>query len=905
MESARGILLRVTFTGLALFSLSATAVASHTFPPGTCQADVDGANDEPGQKDVTQWCAEPGDWMPYELYVAANWDDTTLTGNNTADVCSLFDTGSDGYVDFAVCTSLRSSGAVNGNIVVLKSVQLYTCGNTKTDRCTGHVHVNTCTGGSTCLTDADCPSGETCSGQYLTFCTVSQEDTDPFPPAAVNGPGNAYPDDTEISCSIELHDFGVGAGSAVLVDVCSYPSAIPGSDPSDCIRQAACTIDGDCDDGNECTIDRCTANACVYSADAGAPCADAFYCNGDEVCNVLGLCAPATARDCDDTVGCTLDSCDEFTDSCINAAYNSICSNGVFCDGAEICDVLLDCQPGTPPSCDDSVACTIDTCNTDTDSCDSVPNNAACADALYCNGIETCDLFDGCKAGTAPDCDDDVACTLDSCDESAKACKHVPTDAVCSDDVHCNGEEICDALLGCRPGTQPSCNDGIACTIDACNEDIADCAHVPDNGSCDDGSFCSGVEICDPGSGCLQGADPCPGIFCDDSQNRCVNCVTDANCNNGVFCDGEETCNVSTGTCVPNAPLSCDDGVACTEDACDEISDACVNTPYDAACDDGRFCTGLEVCNPTTGCASGPRPSCGDGVDCTGDSCDETFDACIHPPSDAACDDGAYCNGVETCEASLGCQPGIPVECGDSTVCSTDSCNDDADACGHDFSTCACGDGEVTGTEQCDPPRTAGTFEDCNNLVDDDGDDAVDCRDTDCAPGARDSVCDEACTLDLVCEKFIKDPGVIRYSWDTTPDRLYLHGRFPLETNPDPSVDGLVFELSNEYGAVYRAYLETGDLRGNSSGTRYKYLDNSARWLGSSSLRGGLYRIGLIRRSYEGRPYMSFRVIAYGDFDAATRLTMTTQLSIGTAIGSLTTDWVPKRRAWSLPLTNF
>ena len=62
MRGSKGAFLGLVFSMMALLVLPAAVVASHTFPPGVCQADIDGANDEPGQKDVTQWCAEPGDW---------------------------------------------------------------------------------------------------------------------------------------------------------------------------------------------------------------------------------------------------------------------------------------------------------------------------------------------------------------------------------------------------------------------------------------------------------------------------------------------------------------------------------------------------------------------------------------------------------------------------------------------------------------------------------------------------------------------------------------------------------------------------------------------------------------------------------------------------------------------------
>jgi hypothetical protein len=70
-------------------------------------------------------------------------------------------------------------------------------------------------------------------------------------------------------------------------------------------------------------------------------------------------------------------------------------------------------------------------------------------------------------------------------------------------------------------------------------------------------------------------------------------------------------------------------------------------------------------------------------VSCTIDSCSEPTDSCVHTPSDAACGDGAFCNGVETCNAALGCQAGTGVDCDDADVCTTDSCNETSDICDH------------------------------------------------------------------------------------------------------------------------------------------------------------------------------------------------------------------------------
>jgi hypothetical protein len=52
-------------------------------------------------------------------------------------------------------------------------------------------------------------------------------------------------------------------------------------------------------------------------------------------------------------------------------------------------------------------------------------NNAECSDGLFCNGAETCDLGSGtCIPGTPPSCDDLNPCTTDACDEAVDLCTH-------------------------------------------------------------------------------------------------------------------------------------------------------------------------------------------------------------------------------------------------------------------------------------------------------------------------------------------------------------------------------------------------------------------------------------------------------------------------------------------------
>lgn len=97
-------------------------------------------------------------------------------------------------------------------------------------------------------------------------------------------------------------------------------------------------------------------------------------------------------------------------------------------------------------------------------------------------------------------CDDTIACTIDTCDIALARCRHSPDDATCQNGIHCDGIERCDVKLGCRIGIPVACSDGDVCTIDTCDEATGACGHelrdadldgTPDghctaNGDCND-----------------------------------------------------------------------------------------------------------------------------------------------------------------------------------------------------------------------------------------------------------------------------------------------------------------------------------------------------------------------------------------------------------------------------------
>lgn len=84
--------------------------------------------------------------------------------------------------------------------------------------------------------------------------------------------------------------------------------------------------------------------------------------------------------------------------------------------------------------------------------------------------------------------DDGVPCTLDACDPTTGAVTHTPNDAICDDGIWCNGQETCDAILGCQSGTPPVLDDGNSCTDDSCDEANDQVIHINNSDPCDDGN---------------------------------------------------------------------------------------------------------------------------------------------------------------------------------------------------------------------------------------------------------------------------------------------------------------------------------------------------------------------------------------------------------------------------------
>ncbi len=541
-----------------------------------------------------------------------------------------------------------------------------------------------------CLTDAQCNDGLFCNGMESCdpLSGTCQAGSDPCPPDNVACTIDACDEAADVCLHTPDHTFCQNGLYCDGNEVCDpIAGCVDGSDP--------CSPPFKCDEGG----DRCVL--CL----SDAQCNDGLFCNGQETCNLTtGTCQPGTDPCPADGIACSIESCNETTDACEQTLNHNSCQNGLFCDGQEVCDPVSGCIDGPDPCTPDSVACTVDTCDEATDSCLHTPQDSLCSDGLFCNGAERCDPLLGCVAGVNPCPPDSVNCTLDSCDEAADVCLHTPQDSLCTDGLFCNGLERCDPVQGCLAGTNPCPPDSVNCTIDSCDEAADLCLHTPSDAQCSDGQFCNGAERCHPLIGCKAGPNPCPPDSigctldsCDEATDMCLHTPVNTQCDDGQYCNGAEICNPGIG-CIGGANPCPPDSNSCTIDACDEATDTCSHTPSDSLCSDELYCNGVETCHPVLGCQDGPDVNCSSLTNaCNLGVCNEVSDTCVqqHVNEGGICPgDMRFCTGVEKCHNGNCEPPGNP--CPSGTYC--DEPNDECVECLNDGH---CDDGDQCTDDIC------------------------------------------------------------------------------------------------------------------------------------------------------------------------------------------------------------
>ncbi|MBI5490070.1 MAG: putative metal-binding motif-containing protein [Deltaproteobacteria bacterium] len=270
-----------------------------------------------------------------------------------------------------------------------------------------------------------------------------------------------------------------------------------------------------------------------------------------------------------------------------------------------------------------------------------------------------------------------------------------------------------------------------------------DAGEVDDEGDSAADAEADGDTPCTTAVECDDGID-CTFDSCDNLRHVCVHTPEDAACDDGSPCTTGEHCDPALG-CDPGTTIDCGDGIACTRDECLSLTGECTSTPddtlcaatercrpalggcvvpppcgSDAECDDGNRCNGVETCGGDLGCEDGTPVDCRDAVDCTDDVCEPASGACSHPPDDARCDDGNACNGAETCDAVAGCRSGTPLDCSDGVDCTEDSCSALTGACSHAANDSRCDDRVYcNGPERCDPVSgcSGGTAPSCSDGI--------------------------------------------------------------------------------------------------------------------------------------------------------------------------------------------
>jgi cysteine-rich repeat protein len=452
----------------------------------------------------------------------------------------------------------------------------------------------------------------------------------------------------------------------------------------------SCTEDDRCDDAGIC---RAGTNVCHCPGGTTEECAaheDGNLCNGTLVCNPeTRLCEvnPETVVTCPADEPCRTHPCDPETGGCllIDRAEGHSCTPDAFactddvCDGGGTCIHRItdgwcliggDChengetEPWNPcRSCDVSTTRTAWT---------NRPVGYSCDDGLFCSGTETCNASGACVS------------TGDPCPESCRACNE--------------GTGACDVVeatcwIAGACWTDGAVRPGYPCQVCESTTSRTAWSNRPDGSSCDDGLWCNGSDACDAAGACVAGTtDRCPETCrtCNEGTDGCDLvagfCWVDGACwADGVsrpwnlcqFCDAAG--NPGTWTHRP-VGYSCDDGLFCTgPDACSDAG-TCLSAgdPCPESC---RTCNeALDRCDVATGCwiegacyAEGAvRP----GYPCQYCSGSSSRTSWTSRAVGYSCDDGLFCNGVDTCNASGAC-----VSAGDPCPEACRTCNEGTGAC--------------------------------------------------------------------------------------------------------------------------------------------------------------------------------------------------------------------------------
>ena len=315
----------------------------------------------------------------------------------------------------------------------------------------------------------------------------------------------------------------------------------------------------------------------------------------------------------------------------------------------------------------DGNACTTDVClGTCSVSGAACANNTECPSGQTCTGIHLQHIDNSAR------CNDNNACTTDTCDAS-NGCVNTPIS--CSDSNACT-TDTCDANNGCVH-TAISCDDNNSCTDDSCDANNG-CVHTPN-------TSCVTNEICrTPG---FWGTHACPG----GTQSSLGTCEK-ANSQNIT----QIVLDQLPGLTICGHPVN-------TTDLTDTsaVEAICVAIKGDSTLQVARQLTAAAlncIVSNSTGCGGAGQNATDP---CTGVSVDAVFAACNDPAN--ACAVTAVVGGTTVdCISALDCFNNG----GDFDV-ATGTCSASTNSC-HDRLL-------VNGCFNFEPPGPAGSPKECND----------------------------------------------------------------------------------------------------------------------------------------------------------------------------------------------
>jgi MYXO-CTERM domain-containing protein len=262
-----------------------------------------------------------------------------------------------------------------------------------------------------------------------------------------------------------------------------------------------CEAFGDCADPN-------TADCIAYSDTSTGT-----YCGLCSSCDGAGSCSLALSDD----DACGVIDCDGGDTPCRD--YADLTDDR--CDGAGACKEPNGAGCSTFDNAPAGSSCAPCGACDGTGDCKAIADGTSCENALFCSLEDTC-IGGECTAGAARNCYDSNPCTADTCSEADGECQHesLSDGGTCSTGTVCGGQ----CLDGqCQGGTPVDCEDDTACTVDTCNPTTLECINspVPDGTGCDDGDPTTTDDVCLAGLCAGTSDEPDAGVGGERERGGC------------------------------------------------------------------------------------------------------------------------------------------------------------------------------------------------------------------------------------------------------------------------------------------------------------------------------------------------------------------------------------------------